>query len=597
MRERYQILQVLGRGAFGQTYAVCDLLDPAQPQYALKHYPRRSDLVHLVRASQQAFIAEARILKTVGQHPQIPQFIDAFELEGGWYLVQEAIAGQTLADYLSVLKQCDRLQRERVAISLLKDVLSILDFLHECGIIHCDLKPNNLIQRSEDARWVLIDFGNAQPVRLSSEEPSARSAIAVSPSGYLAAELLNGKPVPSSDIYALGAIAIEILTGQDPVRLQLDIDRGEPSGWQRQDTPFEQILQQMVRSDLQQRYPSAQAVLEAIEEIETGADILLSTPSNSPTPLTTLAANRAWLEEVIETQSESATAEREQLDVSFNASIGPAGVAVAVSQTHPNPFSNIRLPQFPFFVSTSVTIAAVNTAAIALGMHAISNVDNADPGEQLLSSARNAYQKGEFDRAIALAKAIPPESYSYKDSQAALSRWQKNWQQASARFQEIEQAVAQRHWNDVLTQANNFPEIAFWQEKLAPLIAEAKEGAEAEAKNLLDKAFNRARERDFARAIGYLEQISPQTTTGASIQHKLNEYRSKQRVRAAVLLQEAYEFAQNRQFTEAISRLEQIPPDTSVSAIAQTKIAEYTQKQEIKAKVNPLPALYLRVAP
>lgn len=637
LQERYQILQVLGAGAFGQTYVVCDLLDPEQPRYALKHYPLHHDYPNLVQMSKRAFATEVQMLKKLGIHPQIPQFIDAFEADRGFYLVQELIVGQTLNDYLSYLKQCDRAERETEVLALLNDVLVALDFIHRQDAIHCDLKPNNLIKRARDGKWVLIDFGNAQPVRWSLDEglPTLppKSAIAVSPSGYLAAELLIGRPYPNSDIYALGIIGIEMLTGADPAQLQLDLDRGELA-WShlRKDEidlagcseALEAVLREMVRYSPQQRYQSAREVFGALaplcasesllgrgssetdwlREEETTVGQALphhSARQDEPSASTVNSVNSQWYESAIDVEfveareGEDAIAEPKELESLFDLGVGPGGTILPSAPT--NKPRTVKSSRVPLLVGAGVTLAAANTAAIALGMYAIGDVENADPGAKLLSQAAEAFQRGQLDDAIALAKAIPSDSLSYSDSQAAIQQWQKDWKQAAVQFQELEQALAQQQWDVVITSARSVPAIGFWQEKVAPLAAQAKENAEAEARVLLDKAFARARQRDFTRALGYLEQISPYSETGATIQPKLSEYRTKQQIRAKVLLQQAYNLAQQRDFQGAIAILEHIPGETPAGAIAQSKIIEYTQKQQVKERVDPSPHIYLRVYP
>ncbi|NES73784.1 MAG: hypothetical protein F6K24_55675, partial [Okeania sp. SIO2D1] len=103
---------------------------------------------------------------------------------------------------------------------------------------------------------------------------------------------------------------------------------------------------------------------------------------------------------------------------------------------------------------------------------------------------------------------------------------------------------------------------------------------------LLQQAFGQAREQNFTAAISYLQEISPDTQIGAKIQAKLTEYRQKQKIRASFLLQQAYDQAEMGEFLAAIHFLEQIPLDTKIGQIAKQKIAEYTEKEQIKRKVE-----------
>ncbi|MDY7013443.1 MAG: protein kinase, partial [Cyanobacteriota bacterium] len=125
LKERYQIVEILGMGAFGQAYIACDLQSPEPSRYAIKYYPLYRDYPHLVQMSQRVFATEVKALKMLGFHPQIPKAIDAFEENQGLYIVQELIVGQTLNDYLTDWKQRDRSEREAETLALLKDVLVI----------------------------------------------------------------------------------------------------------------------------------------------------------------------------------------------------------------------------------------------------------------------------------------------------------------------------------------------------------------------------------------------------------------------------------------------------------------------------------------
>jgi hypothetical protein len=601
LKERYQIVEILGMGAFGQVYVACDVQSPESPRYALKHYPLYRDYPHLVQMSQRVFATEVKILKILGGHPQIPQFIDAFEEKQGLYLVQELIVGQTLNDYLTLWKRSDRAEREAETLTLLKDLLAVLEFIHRRGIIHCDLKPSNLIKRAQDGKWVLLDFGNAQPARRSLEEDPlmlpSKPAIAVSPSGYLAAELLAGQPYPNSDLYSLGMIGVEALTGEDPVRLHFDLERGEVTlpylhedaiDLMGEDQTLEAILQKAIRYHPRQRYHTCKEALRALEALS---------PSPSLPWLEGLTVEAEVMPAVEVEFADELVAEETSsflngFDTIIDLGIGPAGAIVPAVGDEPRP---VKLSRTPLLYRAGMTLTALNTAAIAFGAYALMDVENADPGAKLLSQATQAYHRGQLDEAIALAKSIPADSLSYANSQEAIATWQTHWEKAATQFQEIERAFEQKHWDTVIVSARTFPEIGFWLEKLTPMVTQANAEVEGEARHLLSKAFARAEQRDFTRALGYLQQISPHSEAGAIVQLKLDEYRTKQKIRAQVLLQQAYNRAQQRDFMGAIALLQDIPPETPAGAIAQDKRVEYAQKQETKEKVNASPLMELRI--
>ena len=146
---------------------------------------------------------------------------------------------------------------ESQVIALLQDVLNILAFVHQYGVIHRDLKPDNLIRRDSDGKLVLIDFGAVKQVRTVTAVPGFNNAtVAIGTPGYMPREQILGNPQPNSDIYSLGIIAIQALTGLHPTQLPEDPTTRELS-WQRQmqvSPGLVAILNKMVRYDYRQRY-------------------------------------------------------------------------------------------------------------------------------------------------------------------------------------------------------------------------------------------------------------------------------------------------------------------------------------------------------
>ncbi|NJL00898.1 MAG: serine/threonine protein kinase [Spirulinaceae cyanobacterium SM2_1_0] len=282
LQQRYEIIRLLGSGAFGHTYVARDLQQGKGASCLIKHFQSHRGYPHLLKTSRRIFVTEAEMLKKLGIHDQIPRFIDCFEADEQFYLAQELIVGQPLSEELSLLKHANLRDREAEVIYFLRDLLHVLDFVHSQGIIHCDVKPNNIMRRAKDGRLVLVDFGAAQPIRSPERDRDLigtlplKSAVAVSPSGYLAAEQLVGKPYANSDIYATGIVAIQILTGIDPAKLQLNLETNEIN-WQHIRTRHKSssalnraltaILRQMVRYNHQQRYQSAREVLRALEPL------------------------------------------------------------------------------------------------------------------------------------------------------------------------------------------------------------------------------------------------------------------------------------------------------------------------------------------
>lgn len=271
---RYQIIQVLSAGGFGQTYVAEDTRRPGNPTCVVKHLKPANP--NDLPTARRLFNSEAETLEQLGNHDQIPRLLAYFEEDQEFYLVQEFIIGHLLNTELHPGKSW----AENQVIGLLKDILQILAFVHSYGVIHRDLKPDNLIRRNSDGKLVLIDFGAVKLVRTITATPDLINAtVAVGTPGYMPREQILGRPQPSSDIYSLGIIAIQALTGLHPTQFQEDSITREIS-WQQQmqvSPGLASVLNQMVRYDYRSRYQSANEALNAIAQ--------LNTPSVAPTIL------------------------------------------------------------------------------------------------------------------------------------------------------------------------------------------------------------------------------------------------------------------------------------------------------------------------
>jgi len=291
---RYHILKHLGGGGFGQTFLARDCHLPGKPCCVVKRLqPRTSDTLSLDSA-RRLFNAEAEALYALGNHDQIPRLLAHFEEKAQFYLVQEYIEGPLLTEEVHPGNQ---LPEEQV-VAMMQDILSTLCTVHDHQVIHRDIKPSNLIRRQRDRKIVLIDFGSVKQVSSQPVEQQGQVSItvAIGSLGYMPNEQLAGQPCLSSDIYAVGILALQALTGLDPRRLPKD-PRTSELMWRELVTvkpELAEVLDIMVRYDFRQRYPSAHEALEALNqavappEPEAAPQLLLDAQ--------VLEAHMAWLE-------------------------------------------------------------------------------------------------------------------------------------------------------------------------------------------------------------------------------------------------------------------------------------------------------------
>ncbi|NJO41117.1 MAG: protein kinase [Cyanobacteria bacterium CRU_2_1] len=270
LKERYQIINALGAGGMGQTYVAEDMHRPHHPKCVVKHLKPASEAPHILTVARRLFATEAEILEELGNHDQIPRLLAYFEQNQEFYLVQEFIDGTTL---LAEFRLSQPWVESRL-IYLLDEILSILEFVHHRNVIHRDIKPGNLIRRQSDGKLVLIDFGSVKQVRLYQPmiAGQANLTVAIGTPGYMPIEQSSGKPRPSSDIYAVGMVGIQALTGLSPARLWEDED-GEVL-WRDQVEVSDElaaILTKMIRPYFRERYQTASEALVDLRRLRSSA--------------------------------------------------------------------------------------------------------------------------------------------------------------------------------------------------------------------------------------------------------------------------------------------------------------------------------------
>ncbi|GAB4372742.1 MAG: hypothetical protein Kow00121_15360 [Elainellaceae cyanobacterium] len=265
---RYKVINQLGVGGFGRTFLAEDLHLPGHPQCVVKQLKPQFRSDDTLQMARRCFNTEAQVLYRLGNHEQIPRLLAHFEDNQEFYLAQEFIAGVPLTKELAEGKPWS----EAKAVELLKDILQVLAFVHEQQVIHRDLKPSNLIRRQSDGKIVLIDFGAVKQVSAQNYDQDTgltNLTISIGTQGYMPNEQLAGKPRFSSDIYAVGMLGIQALTGIHPKHLG-DDEKGEIAWQQRAphvNPELVDVISKMVRYDFRDRYVTAAQAFAALENL------------------------------------------------------------------------------------------------------------------------------------------------------------------------------------------------------------------------------------------------------------------------------------------------------------------------------------------
>lgn len=264
LRNRYRVIRPLGGGGFGRTFLAEDE-DKLNERCVVKQLAPQVQGTSALQKATQLFKEEARRLQQLGEHPQIPTLYAYFEQDKYLYLVQQLIGGQTLRQEL---EQQGAFSEQKIW-ELLRDLLPVLQFVHQHQVIHRDIKPENVIRRQSDSKLVLIDFGVAKHL---SATAVATPGTSIGSFGYAPMEQIKGGVAyPASDLYSLGVTCFHLLAGVHPSDLWTEQGYGWVMNWRQYlkkqiSQELGQVLDKLLQKDIQQRYQSAAQVLQDLNQ-------------------------------------------------------------------------------------------------------------------------------------------------------------------------------------------------------------------------------------------------------------------------------------------------------------------------------------------
>jgi eukaryotic-like serine/threonine-protein kinase len=266
LKDRYRAISFLDSGGMSRNFLAIDTDMPEEKRCVIKQFfpaPQVLDDVEAFEKSIELFQREGAQLDRLGvDSTQIPQLFAYLEQERRFYLIQEFIDGQNL---LKELDEHGAYSEEKIR-QLLDDLLPILKFVHDRGVIHRDIKPENIMRRN-NGQLVLIDFGMSK--HLNSTVMSRGTTGGTM--GYAPPEQIRaGVAYPASDIYALGATCIHLLTDITPDRLYDFMSnkwtwRQELVSQERQiDEKLANAIDRMLMNEVQDRHQSIACIIAAL---------------------------------------------------------------------------------------------------------------------------------------------------------------------------------------------------------------------------------------------------------------------------------------------------------------------------------------------
>ena len=264
---RYQIIEELGKGGMGRVYKVLDTR--IKEKIALKLI--RRDLCP-DKETVERFSNELKFARKI-RHKNVCQMFDLGEAEGTHYITMEYVPGEDLKNMIRMSGQLGT----ATAIAVARQVSEGLEEAHKLGVVHRDLKPQNImIDRDGKAR--IMDFGIARSLE---GQGITRAGTIIGTPEYMSPEQVEGREVDQrSDIYSLGVILYEMLTGRVPfegdtpftvgVKIRSETPR-DPKEFNPQVPPdLSRLVLKCLEKDRQARYQDASEVHEELEKIERG---------------------------------------------------------------------------------------------------------------------------------------------------------------------------------------------------------------------------------------------------------------------------------------------------------------------------------------
>jgi len=263
---RYQIMREIGRGATGTVYLGMDPLINREVAIKTLRYGDADETE--IAANKNRLFGEAKAIGRLS-HPNIVTIYDVGEYKGAAYLAMEFLEGEDLVPYCN---KNNRLPLTEVIRIILATALA-LDYAHRNGIVHRDVKPGN-IRILKDGSIKVIDFGVARIVETS----RTSTGVIIGSPNYMSPEQVDGQPLDGrSDLFSLGTIFYELLTGEKPFRgdnltsLLLQIKTAEPvpisTLFPQVPGPCIAIVERALAKDKEQRYQSGREFADALQNL------------------------------------------------------------------------------------------------------------------------------------------------------------------------------------------------------------------------------------------------------------------------------------------------------------------------------------------
>ena len=265
LSNRYKIIKQLKQDFSGYTYLAEDEYLPDNILLRIEQIKPQNFQPQILDAARNIFNNETKVLYRLGKsNCHIPKILACFEDNAQFYLIQEFIPGKSFAEELIPGKTFS----EDAVVKLIHEILEAVKFVHENGVIHGDIQPDNLLRRRQDNKISLLGFGGIRQISnlVLDSQGQIQHQIPTVTSGYVAPEQAEGYPSLASDIYAVGLIAIQALTGLTPEQITKE-SQDRATVWahlSQVSAHLADLLIKMVEYQHSDRYQNATEVIQQL---------------------------------------------------------------------------------------------------------------------------------------------------------------------------------------------------------------------------------------------------------------------------------------------------------------------------------------------
>ena len=258
IQKRYSIINQLGEGGSGITYAAQDLTEGTTVAIKVLSLNQLENWKKI-----ELFEREAKILQQL-EHPNIPKYLDYFQIETeentSFYIVQQLAPGKSLASLIEAGWQPEESEIKAIA----EQILNILVYLQQLTppVIHRDLKPQNIIYQPDTGNLFLVDFGAVQ----DTYHHTVMGSTVVGTYGYMAPEQYRGGAVLATDLYSLGCTLLFLLTRKSPAELPQENLKLHFRKQVKLNRNFAKWLDKLIAPDIRDRFPTAEDALKVLHD-------------------------------------------------------------------------------------------------------------------------------------------------------------------------------------------------------------------------------------------------------------------------------------------------------------------------------------------